>query len=231
MKMHSGGNEMLATCSKEPRGTSSEGQAGKTVSARNRRVLFVSYEFPPSMEMGAHAVAQIARYLPVYRWEVTVLTVQERYIEHRGSWPEAAFPGHVVRANVLPHPVSFLKWLMSKVRRSADGPRDDGGTSAMASGGEIGILRRWVLSLLLIVDWYTGWIVPASVAGLKVIRQESVDHLLSSGPPFTSHMVGLVLSIMTRLPWSAHFRDPWMQGQQCKPTSAAARWIDEAMRS
>ncbi len=42
------------------------------------RVLVISYDFPPSTEVGGHACAQIARNLPLYGWEPDVLTVQER---------------------------------------------------------------------------------------------------------------------------------------------------------
>ena len=53
----------------------------KRESTETRRVLFISYSFPPSMEMGAYSCAQIARYLPLYGWEPVVLTVREKYID------------------------------------------------------------------------------------------------------------------------------------------------------
>jgi len=82
--------------------------------------------------------------------------------------------------------------------------------------------------MFLIGDAYTGWFLPAVVAGLKAIRRDGVEHLFSSGPPWTAHLVGLTLSWVSGLPWLAHFRDPWTQGQQwqCKPVSALSRWAD-----
>src|SRR5678815_614782 len=76
-----------------------------------------------------------------------------------------------------------------------------------------GRLRRWLLSLLLVGDAYLGWIPPATLAGLKATRGHRVRHLLSSGPPWTCHLVGLLLSRITGLPWIAHFRDPWSQAR------------------
>src|SRR5438552_3313415 len=84
--------------------------------AQTRLVLFVTYHFPPSMEMGAQACAQIARYLPLYGWEPAVLTVKERYGEIVGDSLEPEFPGRVVRTGLLPHPLAFYRSLASWYR-------------------------------------------------------------------------------------------------------------------
>jgi len=58
---------------------------------------------------------------------------------------------------------------------------------------------------------YAGWLAPAVLSGLRATRQLGIQHLLSSGPCWTNHLVGLALAEMTRLPWTAHFRDPWVE--------------------
>ena len=40
-----------------------------------RRVLVVAFDFPPSLEIGAHACRQLTRHLPDSGWEPVVLTV------------------------------------------------------------------------------------------------------------------------------------------------------------
>jgi hypothetical protein len=198
---------------------------------QTRHVLFVTYHFPPSMEMGAQACAQIARYLPLYGWEPAVLTVKERYGEIVGDSLEPEFPGRVVRTGLFPHPLAFYRSLMSGYRslksRLHLERKGAGGTGGPSE--HMGRLRRWLLSLLLVGDGSTGWLLPASLAGLKVIRGVRVQHLLSSGPPWTGHLVGLLLSRITGLPWTAHFRDPWTQEAQSKPVSVASARIDAAL--
>ena len=185
-----------------------------------RHVLFVTYHFPPSMEMGAQTCAQIARYLPLYGWEPAVLTVKERFAEIVGDAREGEFPGRVVRAGLLPHPLVVYRGLKARLGRN--------GAAGMGKPFEdMGRLRRWLLSLLLVGDRYTGWILPASLAGLRVARGARMQHLLTSGPPWTGHLVGLLLSRITRLPWTAHFRDPWPT--QAKAVSAASLRIDAAL--
>jgi glycosyltransferase involved in cell wall biosynthesis len=69
-----------------------------------------------------------------------------------------------------------------------------------------------LLSLLSIPDAYTGWMVPAVIAGMRAIKKTNAQAIYSSAPYFTAHLVGYALSLLTGLPWVAHFRDPWVTG-------------------
>jgi glycosyltransferase involved in cell wall biosynthesis len=204
-----------------------------------RRLLFIAYQFAPSLEMGARSCAQIARYLPLYGWSPVVLTAQEKYIEerYRGSDSEIAelgLPDAIIRTRLLPHPLDFYRWLKSAIRRK---PQGSDGMGAIETTGENnkqpgakGTLRRLILSALTTPDLYTGWILPAIVAGLKAARESKAEQICSSGPYWTNHLVGLALSYLTGLPWTAHFRDPWITGNWQAPTSSLAtrlnKWLE-----
>jgi glycosyltransferase involved in cell wall biosynthesis len=201
-----------------------------------RRVLFVAYQFAPSLEMGARSCVQIARYLPAHGWSPVVLTAQERYIEERyrggaGEIAELGLPDAVVRTRLLPHPFDLYRWLKSTFSRRTQGA---GGAGAAETAAEFdkpfaekGKLRRLALSALSIPDMYTGWILPAVIAGLKAARQSKAEQIFSSGPFWTNHLVGLALANLTGLPWTAHFRDPWFAGQWLIPSSAMAKRVDK----
>jgi glycosyltransferase involved in cell wall biosynthesis len=200
-----------------------------------RRVLFVAYQFAPSLEMGARSCAQIARYLPLHGWSPVVLTAHEKYIEdrYRGSADEIAeldLPDAIVRTRLLPHPFDLYRWLKSTFgRKTQEGGASGAGTTVEADTplGEKGKLRRLILSALSMPDMYTGWIVPAIVAGLKAARRSKAEQIFSSGPFWTNHLVGFALSYLTGLPWTAHFRDPWVAGAWESPTSAIAARLDK----
>ncbi len=162
-----------------------------------RRLLFIAYQFAPSLEMGARSCAQIARYLPRHGWSPVVLTAQEKYIEerYRGSADEIAelgLPDTIVRTRLLPHPFDLYRWLRSTFRRKTqDAVAGAAGTNVEADTplSEKGKLRRLLLSALSIPDIYTGWILPAIVAGLKAARQSSAEQIFSSGPFWTRLVV------------------------------------------
>lgn len=195
-------------------------------------MLFVAYHFAPSLEMGARSCAQIARYLPLYGWSPVVLTAREKYIEerYRGSADEVGelgLPDAIVRTRLLPHPFDLYCWIRSTFRRKTQ----DAGAAGEAVEvdtplSEKGKLRRWLLSALSIPDRYTGWILPAVVTGLKAARESKAEQIFSSGPFWTNHLVGLALSYLTGLPWTAHFRDPWVTGSCLAPTSSFAAWVN-----
>src|SRR5262245_66548832 len=101
-----------------------------------RRLLFIAYQFAPSLEMGARSCAQNARYLPLYGWSPVVLTAQEKYIEDRyrgsdGEIAELGLPEAIVRTRILPHPIDFYRWFKSALggKQKDAGVKDDSESS------------------------------------------------------------------------------------------------------
>lgn len=216
-------------------GVASAGQRGTATQAQTaRRVLFIAYQFAPSLEMGALSCVQIARNLPMHGWAPVVLTAQEKYTEerYRGRDQNASdlgLPDAIVRTGVLPHPFDFYRWLLAALRRN---PQDSGGSGAATAEtdsplNEKGGLRRLILSVLSTPDMHTGWIAPAVLSGLKTARRSGAQQLFSSAPFWSNHLVGLALSYLTGLPWTVHFRDPWIAGNWQTPTSAISHWLNK----
>ncbi len=189
-------------------------------------VLVISYDFPPSVEIGAHACEQIVRHLPRYDWQPVVLTIGKRCIDparidRHFSRP---FPGLIHRTRVLPHPLDLYRLFKSgapsqPAASSEDGPAERKRTS----------VRNWALSLLLLPDMYSGWILPAVAAGIRLVRREQITHLFSTAPCWSNHVIGLLLHRLTGLPWTAHFRDPWTQDRHWRPTSALSTRLESAL--
>jgi hypothetical protein len=195
--------------------------------AARRRVLVVTIDFPPSRAMGAQACAQLARHLPRHGWDPIILTVRDRHIEDRDASAAPVSARAIVRTGVIPHPLTLYRRLAR--RRPGTGAAGPGDPSS----SEGRVLRRWALSLLRIPDAYSGWIPPAVIAGLAAIRNHRVDHIFSSSPHSTNHLVGLALATLSGRSWTAQFRDPWTypwaQWRQSKPLSAVSARIERAL--
>lgn len=188
-----------------------------------KRVLFISYSFPPSAEMGAYTCAQIVRLLPMYGWQPVVLTVKEKYLEGRSHECEGrnstAESDLVIRTSRLPHPLRIYRqfkssWLAEKLFRPGDqqtAPSINGAGNKSASIGKLPT-RNLLVSMLNCPDAFTDWLVPAVIAGLLAISRTKPQAIYSSAPYFTNHLVGYALAFLTGLPWIAHFRDPWITG-------------------
>lgn len=199
--------------------------------AHRCRVLFIQYHFPPSMGVGAQSSAQNVRYLPLHGVEPVVLTAHPRYYGSLDQGADdddrGAFRGRVIRTAAVPHPYVVYRFFRQRLRSATD--RNLGQGNASDSRLWQSAVGRWALSLLETPDIYTGWFIPAVASGLGEIRRSGVNHLLSSAPCWTNHLVGLALSRLTGLPWIAHFRDPWTQVPQWKPTSHLSARIEATL--
>ncbi len=183
-------------------------------------LLMVSFHFPPSTNVGVHRSARFARRLGSEGWRVSVLTTTAP-----GS---AAADSKMREVRVHRAPVLHPFRAASELRRSLLGERN--GAPPAASGGtkdsaeESGdppseavaaLSGRWqaakdaVTGLFSFPDRNVGWIPFAIPIGLDVVRQGGVDAIYTSGPPHSSHLVGLALKRLTGRPWIADFRDPW----------------------
>ncbi|MGZ8635279.1 MAG: glycosyltransferase [Solirubrobacteraceae bacterium] len=78
-------------------------------------------------------------------------------------------------------------------------------------------INNWVC----VPDPYAGWIGPAVSKGLRLLRDERFDAMLSSSPRASAHLVAATLASRTGLPWLADYRDPWSTYQfRTYPTAA-----------
>lgn len=65
------------------------------------------------------------------------------------------------------------------------------------------------LKPILIPDKTVEWLPYATLKLLKLIKKENYDVIISSGPPFTSHIICGVATCFKEFKWIADFGDPW----------------------
>jgi glycosyltransferase involved in cell wall biosynthesis len=173
-----------------------------------RRVLIVARDFPPAGGAPAIRLSKLVRYLPEFGWEPVVITAPGDHAWHRDAsllegLPRALEIHRVPRllARAI-HPGSGID------RRVVRPPR-----------------RKW-LGKLLLPDSGILWAAPAGrVAGGLV---DGVDAILTSAPPFSTHVVGLWVARRHRLPWVADYRDNWTTNPAIA-SSGLSRWLDVAL--
>lgn len=190
------------------------------------RVLLVTRFFPPSPEVGARRPANLVRALTQREHEVTVITAAED-----SSLPAA--PGTSFR---FVSPQRGLREVLvggKRLLRSA-APRlhaEDGQEEARAAVST-SYWRRLALSYAWLPDDQQGFILPAAKAAIAELKSGQYDVMLTTAPPFSAHLVGLLASAFVAVPWVAEFRDPWIyEGRRARDvysSSAAAvdRWLE-----
>lgn len=78
-------------------------------------------------------------------------------------------------------------------------------------------MKKLLITLFQTPDEYWGWIPFALAKGIQVVRQEKIPILYSTGPPWTSHLVGFFLKLVTGCYWIVDFRDPWSRNHLTSP--------------
>jgi glycosyltransferase involved in cell wall biosynthesis len=154
-----------------------------------RRLLLVTYYYPPLAGSGVFRPLRLSKYLPRRGWNVTVLTVTDRVRTLKDPALVAEIPPavHVRRSGSLEPRTLFLA--LNRIGLRA--------------------LTRRLEPWLMVPDDQRGWVLPARRQGLALIREERPDVILSTAGPYSAHLVGLALKRASGLPWVADFRDEW----------------------
>ena len=179
-----------------------------------KRVLIITYHFPPDAAIGAVRPAKFAKYLPEFGWEPIVYTLKQRYYEAYdfGKLEPALSSTRIHRAALIPGPLQIYSKLKDRTRK----PRVDTDPAApIVEDGEplelrpVGRLKRLALSLLRLPDEEQGWIFNVALEGYRIARRYKIDAFVTSAPPMSTHIGGALLKKATGIRWVADFRDPW----------------------
>lgn len=184
-----------------------------------KRVLIVTYYFPPSGGPGVQRVLKFAKYLPEFGWEPIVLTVKDAdYPARDESLLKEIPPAVRVYRTKIFEPYNFYRKLTKKKPGTpvdVDVIPREGAKRAPAEW-----IAEFVRSTFFIPDARIGWYRHAVRAGKQIVREERIEAIYSSSPPYTSALIARRLHKLTGKPWIAGFRDPWIGF-----LSAPRRWF------
>ena len=147
-----------------------------------KRLLLISQMFPPEPSPGALRPGYLAKYLPEFGWNVTVLTQTEL---------DPPFAVKVLRTRV-PAPLQSVA-VPSAIRKSAF---------------VMGALRA-ARDTLLFPDLVAPWIPAAIRTGNTALESETFTAIMSTAMPASVHVIASALAKRSGLPWIADYRDPW----------------------
>jgi glycosyltransferase involved in cell wall biosynthesis len=194
----------------------SRGQMGST------RILLASYHFPPSAAVGGLRIARFARLLPEYGWEPYVITVRDEDRDHEEGTDRTRLAGleaiRIERTRAPSGIIALYGRVKSRLRKpSSVLAGEESHRGAVTSKHEyretlVHRLKRYIFSLFVrLPDEQKIWAVLAIPTAIRMIRKHRIECVLTSGPPFSVHLVGLAASLFTGAHWVADFRDPWIE--------------------
>lgn len=167
-----------------------------------KNILIVSYLFPPYGGGSTTRIQNFCKYMGEYGWLPHVLTVSDEYYEDIYHQPE------------------LLKQLEGKIklwRSWSLEPRSKHLRDAVFNVRKRTLRDQILLGIakplvngLLIPDRNVLWLPGALLAGAKILRSQSIHAIFSTAPPFTNHLVALLLAQLFRKPLFLDYRDDWV---------------------
>jgi len=172
-----------------------------------RKVLIISYYWPPSGGAGVQRWLKFAKYLRDYNWEPVVYTPENpEYPAIDDSLEKDILKGIIVVKTPIWEPYRLYSRLIGakKDERINAGFLNEKKRPGLAENFSI-----WLRGNFFIPDARKFWIKPSIKFLTNYLREHPVDAIVSTGPPHSMHMIALGLKQKTGLPWLADFRDPW----------------------
>jgi hypothetical protein len=166
----------------------------------------IAYAFPPVGGAGVQRPLKWVKYLPAFGWKPYVLTAKNPSVP--------VFDPTLVREIGADIPVrrTFSLEIPYRFKRSAwnrmETTEKNGQTPSLVRKSFQAI--RGAVQSTLLPDPQIGWWPTAHRAALRWIRTEKINAVITTGPPFSTHLLGKRLKDETGIPWIADFRDEWV---------------------
>ncbi|MGD9488335.1 MAG: glycosyltransferase [Calditrichaceae bacterium] len=173
-----------------------------------KKVLIITYYWPPAGGPGVQRVLKFAKYLPEFGWQPVILTVESgEYPAIDESLLKDIPEGCKVYKTSSLEPVTLYKRFTGR-KKNEKLP-----TFVLNKKHDENIkerISRWIRSNVFIPDAKIGWIPFAVRTGMKIIENENIDVILSSSPPHSVQLIARRLAKKSGLRWIADYRDPWV---------------------
>lgn len=175
------------------------------MSPDERRMLFISYAYPPSGGGGVQRSVKFAKYLPEFNWQPTVLTAANPSVPVRDSDLSGELNPQttVLRAKTLEPSYKTKQRVIT--------------TEARSTLSWKGWMKQWVRRIGMSVlqpDPQVLWNPGALRLASQALRSVPHDAIYVTGPPFSSFLLGRSLKRRFELPLILDFRDEWLLASQ-----------------
>lgn len=191
-----------------------------------KKVLIITYYWPPSGGAGVQRWLKFAKYLPELGWQPIILTVDPEY----ASYPQRddtlaneIHPECMVFATKSFELYNLYKIFSGKKEIPYGGFANESGESFLQK------VSKFFRGNFLLPDPRKGWNRYALKKAEELVRQYGIETVITTSPPHSTQLIGLKLKQKFSIRWIADLRDPWTDiyyYNQFKHT-ALARRIDE----
>ncbi len=174
----------------------------------NKKVLIITYHWPPSGGISVLRCLKIAKHLRSFGWEPVIYKPKNAQYEFLDSTNEKDIPNNItILEYPIREPFNIFKKFSGRKKEDSQNPvyvRD-------RKRKTIDKIAIWVRANFFIPDARALWIRPSVKYLSKYLQKNNIDAIFSDGPPHTNTAIACQLSKKFNIPWLADFQDPWTQ--------------------
>ncbi|MFY1047647.1 glycosyl transferase family 1 [Chryseobacterium sp. GP-SGM7] len=174
----------------------------------SRKILIITYYWPPAGGPGVQRWLKFAKYLPEFGWKPIIYTPENPSypLLDESLMKDVPEDLEIVRTKIW-EPYQLAEKLNKSNKKFKAGQFDVGKNQSWKSK-----LSIWVRGNFFIPDARVFWVKPSTEFLEKYLKENKIETIVTSGPPHSMHLIGLNLKkTMPNVKWIADFRDPWTE--------------------
>ena len=171
-----------------------------------KKVLIVTYYWPPAGGPGVQRWLKFVKYLPDFDIEPIV------YIPENPTYPildsdleqDVSKNVTILRKRIFePYGIASI-FGSGKIKKISKGIIPHQRKQSFVERTSL-----WIRGNLFIPDARIFWVKPSISFLDKYIKENKIDTIITTGPPHSVHLIGLGIKKLHNIRWIADFRDPW----------------------
>ena len=169
------------------------------------KALIITYYWPPSGGSGVQRWLKFVKYLRDFDVEPVVYTVKDPSyaILDVDLQKEVPLGIEILRQPIF-EPNNLLSLFGSKKKKTSAGFLNP-------NPSFFGKIAQYIRANYFIPDARKFWIKPSVKYLTAYLKDNNIDVVITTGPPHSTHLIGLKLKEKLNVKWIADFRDPWTE--------------------
>jgi glycosyltransferase involved in cell wall biosynthesis len=172
-----------------------------------KKVLVITYYFPPSGGAGVQRWLKMMKFLPEFGVEPIVLTVDAKYASYPQYDPTMVTE---IPTGLLVYKTKSKEILSVYKKVSPNHQIPYGGFANEPQPTLFQKIARFIRGNFFLPDPRRGWNKYAYKEACKIIEEENISTVITTSPPHSTQLIGLKLKKKyPGIQWIADLRDPW----------------------
>jgi len=169
------------------------------------KALVITYYWPPAGGSGVQRWLKFVKYLRDFDVEPVVYTVKDPSYAILDTDLQKEIPAEIeILEQPIWEPNNLVSLLGNKKKKTSAGFLNP-------NPSFFGKIAQYIRANYFIPDARKFWIQPSVKYLTNYLENNAIDVVITTGPPHSTHIIGLKLKEMLNVKWIADFRDPWTE--------------------